>query len=109
MTQHELVHTGEKPYGCKYCNKRFTQNNSLRLHERVYHKDEKTYKTKENKTDNGIQEEVIPEQYITFSEDIVKSGKKNDTLSKSLVNSGTKIEQQNVDLNNNVGYIIFLA
>ena len=48
MTQHELVHTGEKPYGCKYCNKRFTQNNSLRLHERVYHKDEKTYETKEN-------------------------------------------------------------
>ena len=40
--QHELVHTGEKPYSCTYCEKRFTQSHSLKSHERN-HKGEKPF------------------------------------------------------------------
>ena len=40
--QHELVHTGEKPYSCTYCDKKFTQSHSLKSHERT-HKGEKPF------------------------------------------------------------------
>ena len=39
---HERSHTGEKPYACKYCNRRFTSSGNRREHHRR-HNDNKIY------------------------------------------------------------------
>nr|CAD7262449.1 unnamed protein product [Timema shepardi] len=42
LSQHMLVHTGQKPYSCPICGRGFTQSNSLKEH-RVVHNRERHY------------------------------------------------------------------
>lgn len=42
MKRHMYSHTGDKPYGCKYCTKTFTSSNALKVHTRR-HTNEKPY------------------------------------------------------------------
>ena len=36
LNKHERVHTGEMPFECKTCKKRFNRSNSLKKHERIH-------------------------------------------------------------------------
>ena len=36
LERHERIHTGEKPFKCKHCNKRFTQSSGLLIHEKIH-------------------------------------------------------------------------
>ena len=39
LRTHVMIHTGEKPWKCKYCDERFTQAGDRGLHMRRYHSD----------------------------------------------------------------------
>ena len=46
LKNHERVHTGEKPFKCKLCKKRFAQLSSLKSHERTLACETKTFQCK---------------------------------------------------------------
>ena len=37
MNTHMNIHTGNKPYVCKYCGRGFADNGNARMHERTTH------------------------------------------------------------------------
>lgn len=36
LSQHKLIHSGERKYICKVCNKAFNRMSNLRVHERIH-------------------------------------------------------------------------
>ena len=43
LKQHEMIHTGEKPFRCSFCDYRGRQENSLRIHVRTHHTGDKPF------------------------------------------------------------------
>ena len=37
LTRHQRIHIGGKPFICKWCNKRFTQSGNLKIHYLIHH------------------------------------------------------------------------
>ena len=46
MRHHENVHTGDRPFPCKFCDKAFKDPSHLKHHERTHIKDENSHKFK---------------------------------------------------------------
>ncbi|CAN0420952.1 unnamed protein product, partial [Lampetra fluviatilis] len=43
LTQHQITHTGEKPFKCTVCDKAYAQSSTLQIHQRT-HTEEKPFK-----------------------------------------------------------------
>ena len=35
LVKHEITHTGERPYTYSYCDKKFAENQNMKMHERI--------------------------------------------------------------------------
>ena len=74
LSRHYLVHTGVKPYECKYCKRRFNQRVNLTKHERgheaSFHQDHRAREFYEAKLNASTQPLSVP-QFMPYAQPFI--------------------------------------
>lgn len=59
LRDHMFVHTGEKPYKCEFCKRKFAARNNLAVHRRKQHLDQQT-----NQEFQDVAEQILQECFV---------------------------------------------